>query len=436
MRIEAVCGPATSNDDMACVPGSVIDSYTIGTTAAPPPPATLDHIVVSPASATVAAGGSQAYTAEGFDTSGNSLGDVTASTVFSIAPDGSCSGKVCTAKVAGVHTVTGVHSGKPGVASLTVTAGPLDHLVLSPASATIVAAGSQAYTAQGLDHYDNSLGDVTALASFSIAPDGSCTASTCTASVPGGHTVTASLTGASGSASLQVKAPLDRIVISPAGATVDPGGSQAFTAEGFDASGASLGDVTAATVFAIGPDGSCNGNVCTANIGGPHTVTGNDSGKTGTATLAVSFVNNPGFETDTSGWNTAVSGVDLAPVSGGHTGDSAVQLTNSSTGTAFCRLNDSPNWVKPAAAGTYTGSIWVRADTPQTLTLRFREFSLSDRDLVGSTTNEITLTSEWQQIAVTYQVAAAGTTLDFNAYIETAPPGTCFDADDAVIFLR
>jgi hypothetical protein len=68
--------------------------------------------------------------------------------------------------------------------------------------------------------------------------------------------------------------------------------------------------------------------------------------------------------------------------------------------------------------------------------LRFREFSLSDRDLVGSTTNEITLTSEWQQIAVTYQVAAAGTTLDFNAYIETAPPGTCFDADDAVIFLR
>ena len=52
----------------------------------------LDHIVISPASATITAGGSQAYTAEGFDASNNSLGDVTASTTFSIAPNGSCTG--------------------------------------------------------------------------------------------------------------------------------------------------------------------------------------------------------------------------------------------------------------------------------------------------------------------------------------------------------
>ena len=32
----------------------------------------LDHIVISPSSATIAAGGSQAYTAQGFDGSGNS----------------------------------------------------------------------------------------------------------------------------------------------------------------------------------------------------------------------------------------------------------------------------------------------------------------------------------------------------------------------------
>ena len=36
MRIEAVCGPPTVHDDIACVQGSVIDSYTIGTN--PPPP--------------------------------------------------------------------------------------------------------------------------------------------------------------------------------------------------------------------------------------------------------------------------------------------------------------------------------------------------------------------------------------------------------------
>ena len=44
--------------------------------------------MISPASATITAGGSQAYTAEGFDASNNSLGDVTASTTFSIAPNG------------------------------------------------------------------------------------------------------------------------------------------------------------------------------------------------------------------------------------------------------------------------------------------------------------------------------------------------------------
>ena len=38
MRIEAVCGPPTINDDISCVQGSVIDSYTIGANPPPPPP--------------------------------------------------------------------------------------------------------------------------------------------------------------------------------------------------------------------------------------------------------------------------------------------------------------------------------------------------------------------------------------------------------------
>src|SRR5215208_4081547 len=38
MRIEAVCGPPTGRDDITCVQGSVIDSYTIGTNPPPPPP--------------------------------------------------------------------------------------------------------------------------------------------------------------------------------------------------------------------------------------------------------------------------------------------------------------------------------------------------------------------------------------------------------------
>ena len=58
----------------------------------------FDHIVISPANATIQPGDSQAYSAEAFDTNGDSMGNVTADTTFSIAPDGSCNGHTCSAK--------------------------------------------------------------------------------------------------------------------------------------------------------------------------------------------------------------------------------------------------------------------------------------------------------------------------------------------------
>ena len=38
MRVDAICGPATSQDDIGCVQGSVIDSFTLGTQPPAPPP--------------------------------------------------------------------------------------------------------------------------------------------------------------------------------------------------------------------------------------------------------------------------------------------------------------------------------------------------------------------------------------------------------------
>jgi hypothetical protein len=55
---------------------------------------------------------------------------------------------------------------------------------------------------------------------------------------------------------------------------------------------------------------------------------------------------------------------------------------------------------------------------------------------MGTATQLATLTTSWQQVAVTYAPAApAASTLDFNAYVSSAPPGTCFYADDASITL-
>ena len=398
----------------------------------------LDHIVISPASATIPAGGSQAYTAQGFDAANNSLGDVTASTTFSILPDGSCTGAACTATAAGLHTVTGNNGGKTSTASLSVLAGPLDHLALSPASATIAVGGSQAYTAQGRDQYDNSLGDVTTTTAFSIAPNGSCAGATCTASLVGPHTVTGTKSGKTGTASLSVTSGgLDHIVISPASATISLGTSQAYTAEGFDAANNSLGDVTSSTTFSIAPDGSCTGSTCTATIGGPHTVTGNKAGNTSTASLGVSYVRNAGFELDLTGWNTSGSGtgITLARVAGGHTGGWAAALTNTTTSASTCAINDSPDWAKPSATGTYTGTVWVRANAGGAqLKLRFREYSSSTNSLLGTETAIAVLTTSWQQVSVVYTPVSPGaSTLDFNAYVSSASPGNCFYADDAAI---
>jgi len=317
-----------------------------------------------------------------------------------------------------------------------VSAGPVDHLSLSPASASIAAGGSQAYTAQARDQYNNPLGDVTASTVFSIAPDGSCTGATCTASATGAHTVTGTSSGKSGTASLTVGAgALDHIVISPDGATISAGGSQSYSAQGFDAANNSLGDVTAFTSFSIAPEGSCVGSVCSVNSGGPHTVTGSDGGKSATASVNVSYVKNPGFETDLSGWNTSGSGanITLSRVAGGHSGDWAAKLTNTgSTTSSFATLQDSPNWVTTTSAGSYTASVWVRSDSAGgILKLKLQEYNGST--LAGTANSQITLSTSWQQITLPYTIKTPGSTLDLQIYLTNPPPGTAFYADDASI---
>jgi hypothetical protein len=125
--------------------------------------------------------------------------------------------------------------------------------------------------------------------------------------------------------------------------------------------------------------------------------------------------------------------VSLSRVAGGHTGGWAARLANTAATAGTCMLNDTPNAVAKTAAGTYTATLWVRAEAPgQTLKLRLREYD--GGRLAGSETTQLALTTAWQQASVTYTPAAPGSsTLDFNAYVSGAAPGTCFLADDASI---
>ena len=174
-------------------------------------PAVLASITLSPATATIAAGGSQTYTSTRYDQYGNSRGDVTGATTF-LVTNGTCTGNSCSSTIAGAQTVTGNDSGIVGTATLNVTPGAITHLALTPATASITAGGNQSYTAQGFDMYNNPAGDVASSTTFTIAPNGSCTGTNCTTNVAdvngSSHTVTANytVTGAQGTASLMVTA--------------------------------------------------------------------------------------------------------------------------------------------------------------------------------------------------------------------------------------
>jgi hypothetical protein len=173
--------------------------------------------------------------------------------------------------------------------NVTTQPAALSSIVVAPASATVSLGVKQAYTATGRDAFGNTTGDLTSTATFSITPDGSCAGPSCSATTPGTHTVTAASGGVTGTATLIVNAgAFDHLVISPQTATVTPGTSQSYSAQAFDVAGASLGDITASTVFTISPDGSCSANSCTPGDVGSHTVTGSYGGKQATATLMMS----------------------------------------------------------------------------------------------------------------------------------------------------
>lgn len=256
----------------------------------------LHHLVPAPNPATITAGGSQGYTVTGQDQFNNPQ-TVPAGTTYAITPDGSCTGAACTATIAGSHTVTATNGGKTGTATLTVNAAALDHLVLSPGSATITAGGSQSYTAAGFDQYNNALGDQTAGTTFTISPNGSCGAGSCSATTAGSHTVTGTNGAATGTASLGVQAAAAANVsvgLAPTSVTANGSATSTATVTVTDSFGnARIGDTVGLSTsgdVAIGAvtdngDGTYSATITASTTPGAETITATDGSATGSASL-------------------------------------------------------------------------------------------------------------------------------------------------------
>ena len=249
----------------------------------------LDHIVVSPGTASVQAGVDQAYTVAAFDQYDNAIGDVTSSSTFTMTPDGGCDSPsaTCNATLVGAHVVTAHYGGQTDTSTLTVTVGPVDHISVSPSSASKAVGVDQAYTVEAYDLYSNDIGDVTGSATYTIAPDGTCNdvASTCQATALGAHTVTANYSSKTDTSTLTVTVgPVDHITITPSTSSRQAGEDETYAVEGFDLADDDLGDVTGSSTFTITPDGTCNDltATCHGTLVGDHTVTAHNNGATDT----------------------------------------------------------------------------------------------------------------------------------------------------------
>src|SRR6266536_2215265 len=232
------------------------------TAGRPPLNRALARLVLSPAQASIRSGASQAYTATGYDAAGHELGDATTQTSFSINQDGSCTGPSCMATKGGRHTITGtVHLGNRVISDTAtlqvVPPGPVEppHPTVEPIRRPVAPPHSPVQSPRGRGESSGR----------PVAP------SQGPAESPR-HQVGRSL-------------PLARLVMSPARVFMPSGGKVTYHAEGYDAAGHPLGDVTAQTSLSIRfsaaktsrpirPDGSCTEATCTATKLGRHTVTG------------------------------------------------------------------------------------------------------------------------------------------------------------------
>ena len=160
-------GPNTLTATSGSLSGSPVTFNATGTADL------LDHLVLSPASASISADvGSQTYTAEGRDQYGNSLGDATGSTVFTVT-GGSCTGAACTVTTAGSARSRGTLLGSTGNATLIITAGAAANIALQTGDAQSATVNTSVATAPSVlvtDAHGNPVSGTTV--TFAVASGG------------------------------------------------------------------------------------------------------------------------------------------------------------------------------------------------------------------------------------------------------------------------
>jgi len=201
---------------------------------------------------------------------------------------------IATAAIAGCASSSRVGSSSPGSGKGSTTPPALLSIAVSPSVATVAPGATQQFTATGT-WSDGSTGDVTSTANWSSSSTSVATitpAGLATAAAAGITTLTASISGVSGTATLTVTpaAPsLSSIAITPTAPSIAIGATQQFAATGVYSDGTTqnlTSSVTwsssSTTVAAINAAGLASGVSA-----GSTTITATDNGATATSSLTV-----------------------------------------------------------------------------------------------------------------------------------------------------
>jgi uncharacterized protein YjdB len=231
-------GLVVGTSTITATSGSVTGSTTLTVTAA-----TLQSIAVTPANASIAAAGTEQYTATGTYSNGttqNITSSVTwsssSTTVATISSSGLAKGVA-----AGSTNITATSGSVSGSTGLTITAATLQSIAVTPANASIAAGATEQYTATGT-YSNGTTQNITSSVTWSSSSIGVATISSSGLAkgvAAGSTTITATSGSVAGSTTLTVTAAtVQSIAVTPANPSIATNGTQQFIATGTYSNGA------------------------------------------------------------------------------------------------------------------------------------------------------------------------------------------------------
>jgi hypothetical protein len=351
------------------VTGNAVGSATVsatlagisGATAVNVTPALLTSIALTPPNPSFADGTTTQLTATG-TFSDRTTQDLTASASWSSPTSTiatvSSSGLVTGAAV-GSTTMTATENAVIGATTVTVTAAVLTGITVTPPSSSIANGTSQQLTATG-DFSDGTTQNLTALATWvSSAPTLAAISNApgsqglVTGAGVGNATITATLAGVPGTASVTVTAAvLTSIALTPASRTIAQGSTVGFTAVGIFSDGTAQ-DLTTSASWISSSDAiatvtnSINPALVTGTGVGSATITATQDGVSGSATVTVtaavliSITVTPSSRSLAQ--NTTVAFTALGTFSDGTTQDLTTSASWSSSSVAIATVANTVN---------------------------------------------------------------------------------------------